>query len=145
MAHLEHSIHVDRPPSEVWRVMIDVERWAEWTATVRSIERNSGSGFAVGSVYRISQPSLLPALWHVTRIDDGRAFDWETRPMPGARVVGSHALEADATGTRVVLSVRSVGPLAFLLAPVLVPMSRRNLPIEAEGLKRRCEALARSA
>ena len=145
MAHLEHSIHIDRPPSAVWRVMIDVERWAEWTATVRSIERKSGAGFDVGSVYRISQPSLLPAMWRVTRVDEGRVFDWETRPLPGTRIVGSHAVEADATGTRVVLSVRSEGPLAALLTPVFVPMSRRNLPIEAEGLKRRCEALPRSA
>jgi hypothetical protein len=145
MAHLEHVIHVDRSPIEIWRVLIDVERWSEWTETVRRIERQSGAGFAVGSAYRISQPSLLPATWRVTRIDEGRAFDWETRPLPGARIVGSHALEADAAGTRVVLAIRSEGPLAALLAPVFVPVSRRNLPIEAEGLKRRCEVGVRSA
>jgi uncharacterized membrane protein len=144
MVQLEHIIHVNRPPSEVWRVMTDVERWPEWTATVRHIVRRSGSGFAVGSAYRISQPSLLPATWRVTRIDEDRAFDWETRPLPGARIVGSHSVEADATGTRVTLAVRSEGPLAPLLSPAFVPMSRRNLPIEAEGLKRRCEAGARS-
>jgi uncharacterized membrane protein len=143
MTVLEQSIEIARPLLEVWRVMTDVERWPEWTPTVRSLERKSGAAFAVGSVYRIVQPGLMPAAWRVTRIDEGRAFDWETRPMPGARIVGSHSLEPNGSGTRVVLAVRSEGWLAPLLASIVVPVSRRNLPIEAAGLKRRCEDRAR--
>jgi uncharacterized membrane protein len=145
MAYIEHTVRIDRPPAEVWRTLADVERWAEWTKTVRSIERRSGAGFAVGSTYRVAQPGLAPATWRITRIETGRVFDWETRPFPGTRVVGSHALAAEGDATRVTLSIRSEGPLAFLLVPVLVPMSRRNLPIEAEGLKQRSEAIRREA
>ena len=36
---IEERIGIDRPPEAVWPVLVDVERWPEWTLSVTAIER----------------------------------------------------------------------------------------------------------
>ena len=42
------TIHINAPPDAVWAVMIDVERWAEWTDSVRKITREGSGKFGAG-------------------------------------------------------------------------------------------------
>ncbi len=35
MAHYQPSIEIAAAPTVVWSVMVNVERWPEWTATTR--------------------------------------------------------------------------------------------------------------
>jgi uncharacterized protein YndB with AHSA1/START domain len=134
----EFSIAVDiaAPPERVWAVMSDVEGWPEWTPNVTRVERLDGGPLVVGSRTRIRQPKLLPAIWQVTELRDGRSFTWITR-SPGVRVTARHGVEPAPGGTRATLSLWFSGPLATLVAWVTRGLNQRYLALEAKGLDAR--------
>jgi len=133
----EHSVHIDAPPRAVWAVLMDVARWPTWTPTMRRVERLEGGPLGAGSRVRISLRSLPPAVWRVTRFDDGRSFTWETET--GARAAAAHAIAPDGGGTKLTLTASTRGLLALLLTPLTVLLTRGNVRREAQGLKRHCE------
>jgi uncharacterized membrane protein len=135
------SIEVDiaAPAERVWKVMTDVERWPEWTASVKSIRLLDKKPFGVGSRALVRQPRLLPAIWKVTRVEPNRSFTWETG-MPGLfSAVGGHALEENANGCHITLSVTFTGVLGGVMAHLTKDLNGRYLALESQGLKRRTE------
>ena len=69
---MEFSIitDIDASADLVFAVLIDVERWPEWTPTVTRVERLDGSALplAISSRIRIVQPKVPPAEWTVTAL-----------------------------------------------------------------------------
>ncbi len=135
----ETTIDIQAPVQRVWQVTVDIERWPEWTASMRSVERLDSGPFTVGSRAAIRQPRSPRAVWTVTAMDDGLAFTWESR-APGAHTVATHRLEPLADGgTSVTLTVELSGLVARVLWPLLRGTLQRLVTLEAEGLRRRCE------
>ena len=132
------SITADIPeaPDRVWAVLADVERWPEWTPTVTRVRRLDQGPLAVGSRVRIHQPRLLPAIWRIVELADGRRFTWVTGSL-GVRAIAEHGVEPIERGSRVTLSVRFEGPLASLVARWTRDLNRRYLELEAAGLRER--------
>jgi len=135
------TVEVPAPPPLVWLVMVDVERWPEWTASVSRVKRLSPGPLQVGSRARIHQPKLPPASWLVTELESGVGFTWISL-APGVRVTARHTTEASAVGSRVTLSVYYGGWLGSLLARLTGRLNERYLALEANGLKARCAELA---
>ena len=138
MAHFGTAVEIQAPPDRVWSVMRDVERWPEWTPSISRVTRLEGGPFDVGSRMRIRQPKLLPAVWRVTDLEEGRGFTWVTRSA-GVRVKARHYVEPTAQGTRATLSLDFSGPLAPLVARLTRGLTERYLALEARGLKERSE------
>lgn len=138
MAAVTVSIDIAAPPDRVFAVMIDVERWHEWTPSITGIRRLGGGPFAVGSRALVRQPKLPPALWTVTDLQPGREFTWVS-VAPGLRVAGIHRAEPIASGTRVTLAVEFSGLFGALWARLTGGLTRRYVGWEADGLKARCE------
>jgi len=137
---IQQTVDIAAPPQRVWDVMIDVERWPEWTSSVTSVEVLDGGPLRVGSRARIRQPRLAAAVWTVTTIEPGRYFEWRS-VLPGLTSIGGHRIEIlRAERCRVVLSVEWKGVLAPLIHLIYGELSRRYVTTEAEGLKRRAEA-----
>src|SRR5262249_1194521 len=136
--NLEKKVDIDAPPERVWQVMIDVERWREWTASITSIEKLDPGSLAIGSRARVLQPRLRPAVWTVTQLEPGRNFTW-TSGIPGVRVIGGHAVERAGQGSRVTLSVEFKGLFGWLVARAMSKLNDEYVAMEAAGLKRRCE------
>ena len=131
-------MEIQAPPERVWAVLCDVERWPEWTASMKSVRRLDGGPLAAGSRARVAQPKLLPAVWQVTEFDANRSFTWVSR-SPGVCVAGGHILEARGSGCRVTLTAQFSGWLGPLMARLMRGISERYLAMEAAGLKQRSE------
>jgi uncharacterized membrane protein len=138
---LEEEIDIAAPADLVWAVTVDLERWPEWTPTVRRIRRLDAGRFERGSRALLDQPGLPEAEWEVTALAPGESFTWGTR-VRGMRMSATHELAPTAVGTRNVLRIEMSGVLVWLLRPLLGFSVRRALRQENAGLKRRCEELA---
>src|SRR5262245_6768615 len=144
MAKRDFSITVDiaAVSEHVWRVMSDIERWAEWTRSIKSIRLLDKGPLAIGSKALVRQPKLLPAVWKVTALDPSRSFTWKSG-FPGVSVEGRHSVESVGPGRcRARLSLRFDGLFGGLVAQLTRGLNNRYLNLEAEGLKRRSESVA---
>ena len=134
------SVEIPAPPSLVWSVMADVERWPEWTASVSRVKRLTPGPLREGSRMRIHQPKLPPALWRVIELKPDAGFTGVSK-APGVRVVARHTVEPVDTGSRVTLSICYEGFLGPLLARWVGGMNDRYLAMEAAGLRTKCVEL----
>ncbi|GHJ09378.1 hypothetical protein TPA0907_37450 [Micromonospora humidisoli] len=136
----ETATEIDADIDTVWAVQTDIERWPEWTPSVRTARRGEAGPLALGSTARLEQPRLRPTSWRVTEIDPPRGFVWESA-SPGVRSRGEHLIVALPDGrVRVELALELTGPLAGPVGWFGGRLVRRYLRWEADGLRRRCEA-----
>ncbi len=131
------EIDIPAPPETVWSVMMDVERWPEWTRSISRVKKLSPVPLAVGNRVRIHQPKLPPAWWRVTHLEPGYGFTWES-VAPGLRVIAQHCIEPSITGSRVTLSISYQGFFGRWLARSTRALNESYLAMEAKGLKARC-------
>ena len=149
------SVEIAAPADVVWSVMSDVERWHEWTPSVRGVRLLDPAPLRVGSRAMIRQPKFPPAMWQVVSLDPGTAFVWKSG-LPGMWVYAYHSVESiasasggSATGstgstvrTRATLRLHFAGSVSRLLGRLTANINDRYLAMEAAGLKRRSEELA---
>jgi uncharacterized protein YndB with AHSA1/START domain len=133
----QESIDLDAPVEAVWAVLVDVERWPEWTASVRSVRRSRTGPLTVGERVVLEQPRLPRLIWTVTQVVPERSFTW-TAGSAVARGVGEHVLTPRrGGGCTATLRVRQTGPAGPLVAALLRGLTRRYVRTEAEGLRTR--------
>ena len=138
--HIERTVNINAPPDRVWAVMKDVERWPEWTESMKNVERLDTGDFALGSKAKLKiHRSPNANVWTVTELSPSRSFTWETN-SGGVKGVAKHVIEPNGSGSKVTLTVDLSGPVATIFSPIIAGQSRKNVDMEAEGLKRRSEA-----
>jgi uncharacterized membrane protein len=138
MTRLESVIDIQASRERVWEILVDVERWPEWTPTVLSVQREDSGVLSVGSRAYIRQPKIRPARWEVTQLAAPRNFTWISR-SPGVLVTAGHVIEAVGGGSRITLSLEFSGFLSFLIFPLMRGLSQRYIATEAQKLKERSE------
>lgn len=135
----ETSVEIAADPEDVWAVLVDVERWPEWTASMSEVKLLDSTALDVGARVRIKQPKLPAAVWVVTDLEPRRSFTWKAA-VPGVTTFGDHQLSPQAHGrVTVTLGIRRAGPLAPVVNRVFGRLTREYVQMEADGLKRRCE------
>ncbi|MEU8341782.1 SRPBCC family protein [Spirillospora sp. NPDC048832] len=135
--HFETSVDIAASPETVWKLLTDVERWPEMTASIDRVELLD-KPFAVSSRARVHQPKIPAAVWTVTELTEGEAFTWESR-SPGVTTTGVHALTRTPDGVTVRLTLDQKGPLAPLFGLLTGRLTRRYVTMEADGLKAKAE------
>ena len=141
MSDLRYAVEIRVSPARVWSVLLDVERWPEWTTSVTRVQRMEVGPITIGSRTRIWQPRLMPAVWRVTSLDEKRRiFAWTTRTL-GATITGRHQVDAVKNNTRVTLSIEYRGPLSAFIARLYGKLTLDYITREATGLKQFCENL----
>ena len=128
-------VPVGAPADVVGRIMCDVARWPQWTASVSTVERAATGPLTVGETIVVQQPKLPPSTWTVTKVGP-TGFEWTSR-SPGIRNVAGHwAVAADAAGTCVAeLTLSFAGPLARPTLLFYSGLVRRYMALEGEGLR----------
>jgi carbon monoxide dehydrogenase subunit G len=140
--HIERSISINAAPERVWAVMADVERWPEWTESMKSVERLDSGEFGVGSKAKLKiRRSPNANVWTVTELTPNRSFSWETN-SGGVKGIATHVIEPDGNASKVTLTVDLSGIVATLFGQMIGGQSRKNVEMEAEGLKTRSEGPA---
>jgi uncharacterized protein YndB with AHSA1/START domain len=124
-----HTVTINAPPADVFGAYLDVERWPEWTATVRTVDRLEPGPIRVGARTRIRQPKLREAVWEVTEFDPGLSFTWVSR-MPGLVSTARHVVAGDGDGSTVTLSVEHSGILGPLVGVFTKRLTQRYLAVE---------------
>ncbi|MER7013351.1 SRPBCC family protein [Saccharopolyspora sp. NPDC000359] len=132
----ETSVVISAPPDEVWAVLADVPGWPGWTPTVNSVVALD-DGLQVGHRFRVEQPGVPAAVWHVVEVEPGSSFSWATR-FAGGRMVASHWIRPTGDGSEVRLRITYSGGLAPLLTPLVSRRIRRFVEAEAAALQRTC-------
>ncbi len=125
-------------PRNVWAVLIDIERWPEWSASMQQVTRLEPGPLRVGSTARVQQPKVRPTVWTVTELAHQRSFTW-TASSPGIRLTGYHEITPTACGVSAVLTFAITGPLARIAGLLGGSRIRSYVDMEAEGLKQRAE------
>ena len=141
---LVQTVDIDAAPDTVWAIIKDVERWAEWTASIKSVELLDDAPFGLNSRARVRQPKLPPTVWQVSSLEEGRSFEWKARGI-GFTSTGVHSVEPRPEGgSRATLGIHMTGPLSGVFGALMAGMTKRYVGMEAAGLKQRAEAGARS-
>jgi uncharacterized membrane protein len=139
----DSSIEIDAPATRVWDVFVDVERWAEWTASITSIVPLDGPGIEVGNRFEIRQPRFPKLVWEVTEVDPGRGWTWRQR-SPGNTTLASHEVVAQGPERTLVRQrIDQRGPIGAVVGVLMRRLTRRYLELEAQGLKQRSEQVRR--
>ena len=139
---MEQSTTVDiaAPPERVWEVLVDVERWSEWTETVTWVRRLEDGPLRSGSRAKINQPKIPETEYVVTELEPGQSFTW-VATGPGVITTARHTVEAlPGGGSRVQLAVEQGGLVGSVMGRFYRGLTDRYLANEAAGLKARCEA-----
>ena len=135
MTEIEFTRHVAAPADEIWEILVDQPRWAEW------------SGFDSVEILRRSRRGAMRLLTsgevgvrEVIRVDPvGRRFTYRhLEGLPVRHYAGQVTLSPDPEGTTVVWRVR-VEPL-YLGSAVIVDVLRRVIDEAIDGL---CETAER--
>ncbi|MET9019039.1 SRPBCC family protein [Actinopolymorpha sp. NPDC004070] len=142
--HDEVEFEVAAPAEQVWKLLVDVERWPEWSESMTSVRRLGTGPLAVGERAVVRQPKLPELTWEVTELVEGSSFVWVTR-SPGVLTTGSHSVtpvrSADGReAAKVRLAVAHTGPGAWLVRLFTRSLNRRYLQMERSGLTARAES-----
>lgn len=137
--HFVTSVEIAAPPDRVWRILADIDHWPDMSPSITRVERVDPAPLSAGARVRIKQPRMAAMTWRVTEFEPGRSFEWQAT-NPGIVTVGTHELQATATGTEVTLGITHSGPLAPIIGRLTAGRTRRYVGMEAAGLKRLSEA-----
>jgi len=139
MPYFRQVVEIRSSPPHVWSILLDVERWPEWTTSVTKVQRMDIGPLTLGSRTRIWQPRLMPAVWQITSLDEPRhVFAWTTHVL-GVKINARHQVEGLKSHSRVTLTLHYAGMAGALLARVYRNLNWDYLSREGNGLKQRCE------
>ena len=141
MARFVHKASIQAPIERAWAVLSDIERWPEWTATVKRAKALGDGPAGVGARYHVEQPKLEPAEFTITEWRPPYSFTWGMK-SPGISAVAVHTLREQPGGCEIELRLDFSGWLAPLGALLAGKLTREYMAMEAEGLKRRSEGSA---
>ena len=84
MADFHHVLKFVPLPARIWSVLLDVERWPEWTPTVTRVNRLESAPSPLAAAPASWQPKLSPAVWCVTSLDERRRVSSPGLPAASA-------------------------------------------------------------
>ena len=141
--HIERTIDINAPIETIWDITVDIERWPEWTTSMKSIRKQEAGPLAVGSVARVEPAGGTTSDWTVSELQPLLRFTWATK-VRGVSVVALHRMEAIPGGTRMTLELDYSGFLARLFNFQIRRTFVRNLEVESQGMKTLAEGKART-
>jgi carbon monoxide dehydrogenase subunit G len=148
MSLVTASIHIDAPPGDVWKLIMDPDKLGDWVTVHRGLGRADAGPPRVG--YQMDQHVHLRGVsldvhWTLVECNPCRLAVWEGRGPARSRAHTEYALQAAGDGgTR--FDYRNefyppFGPIGAILSRALVGgMPEREAERTLERLRARLEA-----
>lgn len=142
MRELRTEIDISAPPTKVWRIITDFQRWNEWNPIVNQASGVPSLGSKLSMTMRGEDgKDSMKYAPVVKEVDEPRFFRWRGVMMAGLLFTNDKIFELEETssGTRFVHSERFGG----ILVPVFWSKLEKGVPpmLHAmnDGLKQRAE------
>ncbi len=128
MQEIKTQIEISAPPSKVWNIITDIDKWQEWSPII-----NASSGTAsVGSKLSITMmskeegkdgPQYNPV---ITKLDEAKYFHWRAHMLAGFIFTNDKIFELEETssGTRLTHTETFKG----LLKPLFKAQMEKGVP-----------------
>lgn len=138
------TLDIDADAQTVWSVMRDLEAWPQWTPTFTAIQPAGGEAVdMVGRRYAVQQPKLPRTVMTIQSWEPGRGFAWAST-TPVLRAWGNHVIRpVEGDRCAMTLELRFLGLAAPLARRLYAKLVREYVTLEARGLKRFAEDIAR--
>jgi uncharacterized membrane protein len=117
MGKVHQSIVIDAPLDQVWDLMCDASRLAEWQSTVVQVTQTTGRLDQVGSTYTTTNRIAgrpIQVSWEVTAVEPRRSFDQVASSPRGGSARATNRAESSNGGTRVTTEIDYELPGGFL-------------------------------
>ena len=101
MNRVETSIEIDAPPEDVWAVLMDPQRLADWVTIHRGVGEVSDRPLENGSTMRQKlclRGATFKVQWTVSDIDEPRRVVWEGKGPARAHARTRYGLEPNNNG-----------------------------------------------
>jgi len=138
----EAAVAIDAPPSEIWRVLVDLDRYPEWNRYATS----AVGELRVGGEVEINVPrqgeKRGPVNNRVTELVINQRLCWRSLSWYKFLVYGVRCrhLEVQPDGSTIFREVETMhGSLAGVIQRAMAPQLLRGLQSECESLKEEVE------
>ena len=150
---IEVELTIAVPPRQVWELISDTRRYAEWVVNTDEVLSASSDVADVGVTYEerntVAGPIKGTSSWRVDSVDPGRHTVHSGTGIVLVKWMKLElTVEPQGEGTRYVHAFRyepALGPLGPVMNAALKPSISRDMRRTAEALKALCEAQARVA
>ena len=141
MKHLHTEIQIEAGPAEVWAVLTDFARYADWNPFLVDVRGDAEPGARLRVT--LSPPGGRPITMRptVTELEPGRVLEWWGHLGIRGIFDGRHRFELSAhgTGTRLVQRETFTGLLVPLMARTLDGPTAAGFALMNEALRTRAE------
>jgi len=79
--------YIDAPPSNVWRVIVDLEAWPRWGPSVRRAALDGGGELSAGARGQVWTAVGVAVPFVITDFQPGRRWAWTVAGLPATRHV----------------------------------------------------------
>jgi uncharacterized membrane protein len=135
----EMTVEVDAPADRLWHAVADVEKWPQWTASMREVSWLTAGGLVRGGRAQVRQPAMPALVWEVCDLEPGTSFSWRTA-SPGLTTTAVHRVQPVGAGkSKLTIGIAQSGLMAGFVGLLVGRRTWRSIRLEADGLKRCAE------
>jgi uncharacterized protein YndB with AHSA1/START domain len=143
--HYEHSLDIAAPAARGWALFATPSLGPTWSPTFKSCQVLDTDELKVGNRFIVDVEGAGKGTFTVTKVVEGRSFVWESDTR-GVHFIADHIIEsAGENACKVTLLADFSGWPFYIFRPMISRVTRRNLPLEAGGLKQAAERSAATA
>jgi hypothetical protein len=119
MQTVKSEIEIQAPPEKVWSILIDIDKWHEWSPTINASQGKASVGSSVAITMMSKEagkdgPKYNPV---ILQMDEPRYFHWRAHMMAGFIFTNDKIIELEKTetGTKVTHKETFKGLMAALM------------------------------
>ncbi len=135
---VEKKSVINARPQDIFNVLMNVERWNQWTKSITKISILDSRQLAPGVKIKVLQPKLPPTIWTIKEIITDKLLTWEKRYL-GFSMLSEHSISIQNNEITVTIRITYIGPLAALFYKLTHALTDNYMTLEIKGLRRECE------